>query len=79
MTEAEVLASVHKELLIGGVWRPAESGASIAVEDPATGETLGAADLGHPPSERGEILRRAFERDRRIPRGQVHRARAIRG
>ena len=40
MTEAEVLASVHKELLIGGVWRPAEGGASIAVEDPATGEKL---------------------------------------
>jgi len=26
--------------LIGGVWRPAEGGASIAVEDPATGEKL---------------------------------------
>ena len=40
MTEAEVLASVRKELLIGGSWRPAESGAVLAVEDPATGETL---------------------------------------
>jgi succinate-semialdehyde dehydrogenase / glutarate-semialdehyde dehydrogenase len=82
MTEAEVLAAVPKELLIGGVWRPAEHGARLAVEDPATGETLcevadaTSADAiaaldsaakaqiqwgAHPPRERGEILRRAFE------------------
>jgi succinate-semialdehyde dehydrogenase/glutarate-semialdehyde dehydrogenase len=40
MDEAEVLSSVPKELLIGGVWRPAANGASLAVEDPATGEPL---------------------------------------
>ena len=82
MTEAEVLAAVPKGLLIGGEWRPAASGARLAVEDPATGETLcevadGSADDAaaaldaaaaaqaawavHPPRERGEILRRAFE------------------
>jgi len=82
MSEAEVLAAVPKGLLIGGEWRPAASGARLAVEDPATGETLcevadGSADDAaaaldaaaaaqvawavHPPRERGEILRRAFE------------------
>ena len=82
MSEAEVLAAVPKGLLIGGEWRPAASGARLAVEDPATGETLcevadGSADAAaaalaaaaaaqvawavHPPRERGEILRRAFE------------------
>ena len=40
MTEAEVLAGVPKDLLIGGGWRPAEGGARLAVEDPATGEVL---------------------------------------
>jgi succinate-semialdehyde dehydrogenase/glutarate-semialdehyde dehydrogenase len=40
MTEAEVLAAVPKDLLIGGAWRAAEHGARLGVEDPATGETL---------------------------------------
>jgi succinate-semialdehyde dehydrogenase/glutarate-semialdehyde dehydrogenase len=40
MTEAEVLAAVPKELLIGGAWRPGGRGARLPVEDPATGETL---------------------------------------
>jgi len=82
MTEAEVLADVPKDLLIGGEWRPGEGGERLAVEDPATGETLcevadgteadakAALDAAsgaqaewaaHPPRERGEILRRAFE------------------
>jgi succinate-semialdehyde dehydrogenase / glutarate-semialdehyde dehydrogenase len=82
MNESEVLSSVPKELFIAGAWRPAASGATLAVEDPATGETLceiadageddalaaltAAADAqgewgAHPPRERGEILRRAFE------------------
>jgi succinate-semialdehyde dehydrogenase/glutarate-semialdehyde dehydrogenase len=82
MTEAEVLAGVPKDLLIGGEWRPGAGGARLAVEDPATGETLceiadgteadakAALDAAcavaaewahHPPRERGEILRRAFE------------------
>jgi succinate-semialdehyde dehydrogenase/glutarate-semialdehyde dehydrogenase len=82
MTESEVLNAVPKELFIAGTWRPAASGAHLAVEDPATGEPLcEIADAGtedalaalaaahdaqaawgaHPPRERGEILRRAFE------------------
>jgi succinate-semialdehyde dehydrogenase / glutarate-semialdehyde dehydrogenase len=82
MTEAEVLSAVPKELFIAGSWRPAESGARLEVEDPATGRALceiadaaetdamaaltAAAEMqaewgAHPPRERGEILRRAFE------------------
>jgi succinate-semialdehyde dehydrogenase/glutarate-semialdehyde dehydrogenase len=80
--EAEVLDSVPKQLLVGGEWRDAGEGGTLAVEDPATGEPLcevadarpddakAALDAGvaaqdewaeHPPRERGEILRRAFE------------------
>jgi succinate-semialdehyde dehydrogenase/glutarate-semialdehyde dehydrogenase len=80
--EAQVLESVPKQLLIGGEWRDAGEGGTLAVEDPANGETLcevadatpddaraalaAAADnqaewAAHPPRERGEILRRAFE------------------
>jgi succinate-semialdehyde dehydrogenase/glutarate-semialdehyde dehydrogenase len=40
MTESEVIAAVPKELFVAGAWRPAKSGDRLAVEDPATGETL---------------------------------------
>jgi succinate-semialdehyde dehydrogenase / glutarate-semialdehyde dehydrogenase len=77
-----VLEGVAKQLYIGGNWRDASGGGTLAVEDPATGQTLvevadatpddalaalaAAADAqaewaAHPPRERGEILRRAFE------------------
>jgi succinate-semialdehyde dehydrogenase/glutarate-semialdehyde dehydrogenase len=80
--EQAVLESVPKKLYIGGKWRDASGGGTLAVEDPATEETLveiadatpddamaalGAADDiqkewgSHPPRERGEILRRAWE------------------
>src|SRR5438552_3868428 len=79
--EQQVLDQVPKQLYIGGQWRDGSKG-TIAVEDPATGETLcdvadassedakaaldAALEVGaewsqHPPRERGEILRRAFE------------------
>ncbi|MDT5128586.1 MAG: succinate-semialdehyde dehydrogenase / glutarate-semialdehyde dehydrogenase, partial [Mycobacterium sp.] len=35
-----IVARVPKQLLIGGEWRDAASGATLAVEDPATGEVL---------------------------------------
>jgi succinate-semialdehyde dehydrogenase/glutarate-semialdehyde dehydrogenase len=38
--ELSVVAAVPKDLHIDGRWRPAESGRTFAVEDPATGETL---------------------------------------
>ncbi|MCL2395017.1 MAG: NAD-dependent succinate-semialdehyde dehydrogenase [Acidimicrobiaceae bacterium] len=38
--EAEILAKVPTGLLIDGVWRPAAMGRVLAVEDPATGDTL---------------------------------------
>src|SRR6185312_7397284 len=38
--QREVLASVPKQLFIGGQWRDAEGGGTLGVEDPATGEQL---------------------------------------
>jgi succinate-semialdehyde dehydrogenase/glutarate-semialdehyde dehydrogenase len=38
--ERRVLAAVPTQLLIGGQWRPASSGRTLTVEDPATGMTL---------------------------------------
>jgi succinate-semialdehyde dehydrogenase/glutarate-semialdehyde dehydrogenase len=38
--ERTVLESVPNQLFIGGEWRDASGGATLAVEDPATGETL---------------------------------------
>jgi succinate-semialdehyde dehydrogenase / glutarate-semialdehyde dehydrogenase len=79
--EQKVLDQVPKQLYIAGQWRDGAKG-TIAVEDPATGESLcevadasvddaraaldAAVEAGpewaaHPPRERGEILRRAFE------------------
>ena len=80
--EQDVLERAPKRLYIGGQWRDASGGGTLAVEDPATAETLvevadatpddavaaldaavaaQAAWARHPPRERGEILRRAFE------------------
>jgi succinate-semialdehyde dehydrogenase / glutarate-semialdehyde dehydrogenase len=79
--EQTVLDQVPKQLYIAGQWRDGAKG-TIAVEDPATGESLcevadasvddakaaldaavqaGPEWAAHPPRERGEILRRAFE------------------
>ncbi|MHA6794730.1 NAD-dependent succinate-semialdehyde dehydrogenase [Pseudonocardia bannensis] len=38
--EQAVLDAVQKDLFIGGSWRPAESGKTFPVEDPATGKAL---------------------------------------
>ena len=38
--EQQVVESVPKQLYVGGDWRDAAEGATLAVEDPATGETL---------------------------------------
>jgi len=80
--ESAVLESVPKQLFIDGHWRDGSGARSLAVEDPATTESLcEVADAQeadardalaaasehqarwaeHPPRERGEILRRAFE------------------
>jgi succinate-semialdehyde dehydrogenase / glutarate-semialdehyde dehydrogenase len=80
--ETAVVQAAPNQLFIGGEWRDASGGGTLAVEDPATGETLAevadataddavaALDAAvetqrewgtHPPRERGEILRRAFE------------------
>ncbi|MDQ3945031.1 MAG: NAD-dependent succinate-semialdehyde dehydrogenase [Actinomycetota bacterium] len=81
--EQSVVDRVAKQLFIGGQWREARTGRTLAVEDPSTREALcevadadpddardalaAAAEAqgawaNHPPRERGEILRRAFER-----------------
>ena len=80
--ESAVLDGVPKQLFIGGEWTDPADGGTLAVEDPATGETLAevadakpddatrALDAAvaaqaewakHPPRERGEILRRAWQ------------------
>jgi succinate-semialdehyde dehydrogenase / glutarate-semialdehyde dehydrogenase len=79
--EQRVVEQAPKQLYIGGEWRAGAKG-TLAVEDPATGQSLcevadasvddaaaaldAAVQAGpewsrHPPRERGEILRRAFE------------------
>jgi succinate-semialdehyde dehydrogenase / glutarate-semialdehyde dehydrogenase len=81
--ERTVVDAVPRGLFIGGEWRDASGGATLDVEDPATGEAIASiADAtpedakaaldaccavqeewaAHPPRERGEILRRAFEK-----------------
>jgi succinate-semialdehyde dehydrogenase/glutarate-semialdehyde dehydrogenase len=40
LREQEVLESVPKRLFIGGEWRDGSGGATLAVDDPATGHTL---------------------------------------
>jgi succinate-semialdehyde dehydrogenase / glutarate-semialdehyde dehydrogenase len=80
--EQAVVDAVPKGLFIGGEWRDAGDGETLAVEDPSTGEPIAqVADAtpgdataaldaavavreewaAHPPRERGEILRRAYE------------------
>lgn len=45
--ESDLLDSVPDGLLIGGTWRPAAAGATLTVEDPATGKTIKSiADAG---------------------------------
>ena len=39
-TADDVLASVPRDLLVGGTWRPADTSRTLAVEDPATCETI---------------------------------------
>jgi succinate-semialdehyde dehydrogenase/glutarate-semialdehyde dehydrogenase len=80
--ERAVLDAVPTQLFVGGQWRAAQKGGTLAVEDPSTTAPLlevadahaddalaalaAAADAQaqwatHPPRERGEILRRAYE------------------
>jgi succinate-semialdehyde dehydrogenase / glutarate-semialdehyde dehydrogenase len=81
--EQAAVEAVPRQLFVGGEWRDAGGGATLAVEDPSTGEPLvdvadatpedatAALDAcvavqaewaAHPPRERGEILRRAWEK-----------------
>ena len=81
--EQAAVEAVPAQLFIGGEWRDASGGATLAIEDPSTGESFAeVADASpedataaldacvavqaewaaHPPRERGEILRRAWEK-----------------
>jgi acyl-CoA reductase-like NAD-dependent aldehyde dehydrogenase len=53
--EENVLRSVPRQLLVGGEWRPAAGGATFAVEDPATGETLVEVADGRAEDARGAL------------------------
>ena len=48
LSQKALLESVPTGLLIDGVWRPAEGGATLEVHDPATGRVLGRVADGSP-------------------------------
>jgi succinate-semialdehyde dehydrogenase/glutarate-semialdehyde dehydrogenase len=81
--QQKVLDAVPRQLFIAGQWRPATGGATLDVENPATGEVIAqvadataddaraaldaavaaqGAWAATAPRERGEILRRAFQK-----------------
>jgi succinate-semialdehyde dehydrogenase/glutarate-semialdehyde dehydrogenase len=47
-SEQAVLERVPKDLYIGGEWRAASGGGTLAVEDPSTGEALVEVANGQP-------------------------------
>ena len=52
--ETRVVEGVKTQLFIGGQWRDATGGATLDVEDPATGETIATvADATHRGRRRG--------------------------
>ncbi len=53
--ERALLATIPSELLIGGEWRPATGGGTIAVEDPATGLEIGRIADGTPDDARAAM------------------------
>src|SRR5690349_18559099 len=46
--EARVVDAVRKQLFVGGEWRDATGGATLTVEDPATGEAIAEVADGTP-------------------------------
>jgi succinate-semialdehyde dehydrogenase/glutarate-semialdehyde dehydrogenase len=58
--ETRVLKSVRTDLFLGGQWGPSQSGRTVAVEDPSTGETI-AEVADATPAEGLEALRIASE------------------
>ncbi len=75
--EQSVLGAVPKQLFIGGAWVDSSSGATLSVEDPATGQTIAdiadatvedaQAALGAADEAFGELPRRRAARARRHP------------
>jgi succinate-semialdehyde dehydrogenase/glutarate-semialdehyde dehydrogenase len=58
--ETRVLKAVRTDLFLGGQWGPSQSGRTVAVEDPSTGETI-AEVADATPAEGLEALRIASE------------------
>ena len=74
--EQAVIDAVPKKLFVAGEWRPAASGKSFAVEDPATGESMcevadGDSTMRLPRSRRRHLRRTA---GRRIPLANAARS-----
>ncbi len=53
--ETRVLSSVRTDLYLGGEWTPPRSGRTVAVEDPATGETIAEVADGSPEEALGAL------------------------
>ena len=47
---------LHADLFIGGAWRPASSGETVSIPDPATGELVGTAALGGVEDARAALV-----------------------
>jgi succinate-semialdehyde dehydrogenase/glutarate-semialdehyde dehydrogenase len=47
---------LHADLFIGGAWRPAGSGETVSIPDPATGEPVGTAALGGVEDARAALV-----------------------
>ena len=74
--EQAILDRVPKQLYIGGEWRDATSGGTLAVEDPATGETL--AEVADATVDDAEAALGAAAPRRRSPWRDARRASAAR-
>ena len=66
--EQAVVDAAPKQLLIGGEWRDGTGGATLAVEDPATGEAVLRGRRRHPGRREGRARRRLRGPGRRGPR-----------
>src|SRR3954449_7585691 len=76
--ETRVVEKVKTQLYIGGQWRDAEGGATLTVEDPATGETIAeVADASHADADAAlQAAHDAFQTWRWVPpreRGDILR------
>ena len=79
MTEAEALAAAPRRLLVDGGWRDAADGATMPVDDPATGDELAAVADGGPADALDALAAAAAAQPRWSARPPRERAEALRG